>query len=49
MEMDAHTKMANRRLVMLFGTAEQRAQILKYLKPDLIIPPTKIIDDDVLG
>jgi hypothetical protein len=49
LEMDANTKMANRRLIMLFGTTEDRAQMLKDVKADLIPPPTTAIDEDVLG
>ena len=35
LEMAAHTKMSNRRLILQFGTAEEKAQVLKDVMMDL--------------
>jgi len=44
-EMVAHTKMANRRLIMLVGTPEDRAQMINEIKKDLT--PATTVDNDV--
>ena len=43
-EMAAQTKMANRRIIMLFETPEDRAQMLIEIKKDLT--PAATIDND---
>jgi hypothetical protein len=47
-EMTAHTKMSNKRLILQFGTAEEKAQVLKDVMIDLTrdVNATIVIEGD---